>query len=1038
MITFFAVICGILAIRRLPVDLYPDVSYPVLSVTANLPGAAPEEVEDLLTRPIEDVLSGISGVASMRSITRESRVNVNLEFGADSDMAYQEMQVRAKIASIRNRLPDGLDEPTIQRQDPDDTPIIELALSGSQSISELSTFAKDEIVEKLRQIPGVGEVTLSGERTREIIVAMKPEALEDFKVSADEIIKTLGDFIGQEPIGRLEGRDRLWTLRAESSVKDLWSLGEVPVVQTAEGFSVPLKELANISLGFNQVRRINRLATKDTLAQSLTIEIKKQSGQNTVAISDSVTKAVAELRKTLPPNANLLIANDNAELIRTNIADVLETLVIGSVLTILVVLLFLHSPRATLTTGLSLPSSVLTTFAAMAIFGFTINVMTLLSLSLAIGLLVDDAIVVRENIFRKLQEFPDKPLKAALLGTREVSLAVIATTLTIVAVFLPVGMMGGTSGQFFAQFAVTVVFAIVISLWDALTMAPLLSAYFANIADPAKEWTWSKIPSWTLLPALGRGIYALLMKFEHGFLGLESSYRRCLAWLLPRPWWPILGIVAVAAATVFSFTKLPKSFLPSQLGLVFSAALNGPLALPVPKVAETGLLVVEKLRKVEGLDYWTIGSGLGFLGNAQINLTIRVKPEFGKNQKSLAKIRSEVRSTLNSFVGYTVRLSEPADPLAGNSGRFQPVAVLISGDDNSTLKLLARQVQGMMREIKGMTDILPLNDEGLPEYQLTMPALKAGFYGFSPKNLNAQLRTWVEGNTSFFLKMGNEQVPIRVLLEGGRTLTLDQLKSLSINLQTTPKSPVQVPLESLLEVDAGAGPAQIARENRQKILRVGSGLEPGAALGDVVKSLQTKLNEFSWPKGTKARIVGQSEQMDELFSNVSFALALGCLFMYMVLASLYESFLIPLVVMLAVPLAATGAILALISFGMPLDLYSGIALVLLAGIVAKNSILLVDFAMEEVRQGAHPKEALLKAAPMRLRPILMTSIAMIVGMLPVATGLGVGGAARQGLGIATIGGIISSTILTLLIVPNFFLMVSHLAKLKSHSLDDSF
>lgn len=1029
MLTLFFVVLGSLALRRLPVDLYPEVSYPVLSVRANLSGAAPEEIEQLLTKPLEDTLSSLPGINVIRSSSREGMAIVTLEYVPSADIKFEEMQVRAKVANVRPSLPDDMSEPVVARQDPDDTPIIELAITGNRTASELTRIVDKDIAERLRQIPGVGEVELGGERMEEIHINLRPEAIEAWRLSASEIVQAIRSFNGNDPIGKLKGSAQTWLLRSPSIVKGVSELNRLPVGRTPGGEAILLEDVADVSLGFADVRRISRIHDRDGLRPAIDLDIKKQSGENTVAVSDALLKAIDEMQDQLPPDIAIKVIRDNADLIRRNVADVVETLIIGAFLTIAVVLLFLRSPRATLTTGISLPSSVITTFVAMAIAGFTINTMTLLALSLAIGLLVDDAIVVRENIYRHLQDPAIDAHEAAYRGTREVSLAVLATTLTIVAVFLPVGFMGGAVGQFFKQFAVTVVFAILVSLWDALTMAPMLSAHFAYIADPAKEWQG--------FGRLGPAINSWLLAFEHGFESWERRYKSLLDYLLRRPIVAIGLVFASLLLAALGFLAVSKSFLPAQLGPVFSASLNGPLAVPVEEVNRLADEIDKRLQTIDSLSFWTMRAGTSGMGSANINLTLAIKEEAAGSQESLAQVRAELRSKLQGFIGYSLRVREPSDPLSGSTGRFQPVAVVVSGQDNLQLRDIGRQIQGIMARVPGITDLSPIQDEGLPEVKLkTLPEM-AGHFGVTAKAVSDELRIWIEGDTSNHLQRGIDQIPIRVRMKEGDRQSIQSLLAKSVFVRGSEASGLSaIPIGSFAEVEAGAGPSVISRENRQKILRIGANIGQGAALGDVVSKLKDELGQLVLPEGYRAHIAGQSEQMDELFSSIVIALLLGCMFMYMILASLFESFSQAITVMAAVPLAATGAVLALLMTGKPLDLYGGIGMILLAGIVAKNSILLVDFAIQKVRdEKLDPKDAILETAPLRLRPILMTSLAMIVGMLPIATGLGAGGSARQALGIATIGGIVSSTFLTLLIVPNLYVLIERLGKRKKRRVE---
>lgn len=1019
MIALFLAALGVLSFRQLPLELYPSVSYPMLGVRTSLPGAAPEEVEQQVTKKVEDALSTLAGIKALRSMTREGVAMVSLEFDIGADIRFQEMQARAKIANIRRSLPDDASEPVVFRFDPDEEAIIEVAITGDLAASELSDLAENVVARRLRQLDGVGDIDISGARSREVRVDVRPDALDLLKINATDVVQALQKFNRNDPIGRLEGSEYSWVARSLSQAVSENELGGIPVARDAKGAPVFLRDIADIRAGYSEVQRVSMVHDENGLHPAVVVGVIKQSGENTVAISDRVRDTLKDLAEDIPPGVTLRISRDNAELVRLNVADVYESLLTAALLTIAVVLLFLQSHRSTLTTGLALPSSILTTFIVLQAAGMTINVMTLLAFSLSIGLLVDDAIVVRENIYRHLRTGSGNGRQAAYQGAREVVLAVIATTLTIVAVFLPVAFMGGLTGQFFKSFALTVVFAMLVSLWDSLTVAPMLSAYYANVPNPAREWNFLG----------GRWFYRFLALFERAFAVLEHGYSRLLAVLLPRWWIAAIVMVIAMAGAVFGFSRLKTTFLPAQLGSTFRVGLNGPSSIPLASVEKVARDVDRRVKESGLFSWWTISVGGGFGGTAGINLNLRTRPELAKDQDALADIRQKVRRLLAGIPGYSVRISEPADPLSGaGGGRFMPLGVAISGPDNAKLLEISQSVRALMGEVRGVADVMPSQDNGLPEVRFRTDPLLAARYGVTPAIVAENLRLWIEGDGSNALRKGDDQIPVRVQVAGGNRLAPDQI--LQRNLYVRGSDTLAVPLASFVRVETGAGPAGINRENRQRTVRVGAGLEHGAALGDVVRDLRLKLHELALPAGYAATVVGQSQQMEEATRNILVALALGALFIYMVLASLFESFVQPLTVMVAIPLAATGAVLALLSFGLPLDLYGGIGMVLLAGIVAKNSILLVDFAAQRVRQEHHaPVQAMLEAAPLRLRPILMTSVAMVAGMLPVALGLGATGQARQGLGITTIGGVVSSTLLTLLVVPNLFVAMEKLRRL---------
>lgn len=1025
MVTVFLLVLGILGVSRLPLDLYPNLTYPVLAVRVELQGAAPEEMEQLVVRPIEDALSTVADVNTIRSVVREGRTFVILEFNQGADVKFQEMQVRSKVGNIRQRLPENISEPVIYKQDPDDTPIIEIALTGKRPASELSKLADDLVAKKIRQLEGVGEVSLSGEQNEEIQVELSKDSLELWGLNATDVVQGIKRANRNEPVGNIYGEQRRWLLRSVGAPRTIEDLKNIPVGRTAAGMPLQLRDLGEVTQGFAERNFENQLGHKGGLEPSVVLEILKQSGENTVAVVDRVREVLDEVQSQLPADVNLTVIRDNSTLIRSNVTDVQESLLIACLLTIIVVLLFMRSPRSTLTTGLALPSSVITTFAMMAWAGFSMNIMTLLALSLSIGLLVDDAIVVRENIYRHLRANPDDPKRSAYEGTREVMLAVLATTLVVIAVFLPVGFMTGVTGQFFRPFAFTVVFAMIISLWDAVSMGPMLSAYFANIPHPALEWK--------KFGTAGLKVNTTLEKFEHWFDRLAEKYRGVLKTLLERPLIAAgiaLFAVAVAAA---GFTFVEKSFLPTQLGDTFSVRIDGPPSLQPDAVHPVSNIVHEKLTKLESVNFWSIRTGVNSSGSASIYLNVRVSDAFAVSQNLLADSRQHVRKALSGIPGYSVRITEPADPLTSGGARYQPIAVVVSGENQSELLELAKKVRSVLQNTKGIADAQPLQEDGLPEIRLRPDPLLVAQYGLSNDILQNQLAVWIQGDASQSLAMGDEQIPIRVKVRNAKYQTPHQLLRQGVVVRGVGLRGEHaiVPLSNVMNVEPAAGAPVIVRENRQRVLRVGANILPGAALGTVVAELKENLKEVPLARGQSLTVKGQNQQMDELFRNIVLALLLGLVFVYMVLASLFESFVQPLTVMMAIPLAATGAVMALIAFRLPLDLYGGIGVILLAGICAKNSILLIDFAMQKVREGVAPEQAILESSPLRLRPILMTSIAMLAGMIPVATGWGAGGAARMPLGVATMGGVFSSTLLTLFVVPNLFVWIEKLRTARS-------
>ena len=1022
MITLFLGTLGLLAVRTLPIDLYPDVSAPVVTVRVSLPGAAPEEVEELIVRPLEDVLATLGGVKTLRAVAREGFGFVSLEFELDQNMDAQEAQVRAKVGESRRRLPEEIDEPTVVRQSLDDTPIIEAALTGPRTASELTDLAEDIVTLKLRQIEGVGEVNLSGTRTRVIKIELDPVRMANAELNASEVAAKLRQTIKTLPLGRLEGKERAWILRVDNNLKLAFHLRDLVVGRKGD-FPVFLKDVAEVTESFNKATRFNRFFQDGQGNTSIGIEITKQSGRNTLDVANKVQQLFDALESELPEDTKLVGTADTSNAVRVNVLDVAETLLIAIVLTVAVVLLFLRSPRATLTTALSLPSSIITTFLAMQLAGFSINTMTLLALTLSIGIIVDDAIVVRENIHKFRSELNFSAKDAALKGTQQVALAVIATTLVLVAMFLPVAGMDSVTGQFFKPFALTVSFAVLVSLWDALTMAPLLSAYYANFADPSDEWS--------RFGAIGKAVDRMLIHLEHAFEKATRSYASVLTLFLDRVWLPVVVLALSLAAIYGGAVTVRKGFLPNQLAKEFRVSLDGPLAIPAEQVRTLLPKIESILGSNKDIETVSLSAGLGWSGAANVQLAVRTKSERARNQKQLSEVRQSLRQSLSVFPGYSVRVVENSDPLAGGGGpRFAPVLVNITGQVLEEINSTATRVQQLLASTAGLSDVSQAADEGLPELLLRLDPLSAGRVGLDPSLVVENVRTWVQGTQVLQLNQGGKEIPVELSAKDGLKMEPQDLMRQALFFGSGIRK--ASPLGELASLDAGAGPTTIQRENRQRVVRVFSGLEPGVALGDILTGLQEKISEIPKPSGGDVVLSGQSEQMSAFFAELGWALLLGSVFVYMVLASLFESWVHPLTVMMALPLAGGGALWSLWAFDVPFDLYGGIGIVLLCGLVAKNSILIVDLALQKVREGWSPEKALRETVPGRLRPIVMTSLAMVVGMLPIATGWGVAGSTRQALGIATIGGVISSTILSLLLIPSLFLWVEKgTAKLRS-------
>lgn len=986
-------IAGGLALKNMPVDLFPDVSFPAIFIHITYPGASPADIEKQVAKPIEDVLGSLSGLKTMTSNNLDSVALIVLQFKLGTDIKEAEQQVRNRINNVRNKLPSEAKEPVIRRFDPADQPVMTLAVVSPIEPGQLFDLVEEKIKPQIERIPDVGQVNIVGGRKKEIHILVNKNKLQERNLSMTQVARRIQETSMDVPIGKIDDKKQEMTFRSLGEFINLDQIKNVSVNFLGSDRPVKLNEIARVQTSLEDQTRIATIDGKN----ALTIEVFKQSGTNTVAVTDAVKAAIEKVNayiKEKKMDAELVMIRDSSIPIRLNILDVKESIFIGILLCIIVVFLFLGSARSTFITGMALPNSLLGAFVLMALFGFSINLMTLLALSLAVGLLIDDAIVVRENIFRHM-EMGKSPKEASIDGTMEVALAVIATTLVVVAVFGPVAFVQGMIGQFFRQFGLTIVFAMLISLFDAFTVAPMLSTYMASKNEHHK----------------GQGFFSFILKpFDRFQTWLEDFYQKIIQWTLEHRKTVLLGALFLFIGSMGLSKFIPKTFLPANDIGEFSVSLELPLGTSLTATDEF-LQKIETDVKAESfvqLLARTAGSreSESHKGDLYVKLVERKKRNLNTTQA-----KDLVREKLKK---YSSEATIAVTDIDISGGGQKPLNLYLTGEDLDTLSKYVDKLKLKVQAIPGLVDVDTNFRSGKPEYHVVFNRSQSEALGISTLTAGAELRARTEGVEAAVFRENGIEYKVRLRLEEGE-------RDLRKNFATTvvPNQNFNmIPLSRFAEGQPKVGYSQINRQNKSRFIALTANLGSGGSLGDITTRIEKILKEdLPPPTGVEYAFVGQAEDFKDLISNMLLAVFLGVLFIYLVLASLYESFITPFTILLALPLAISGAFLGLLITGKTIDIFSIIGLIMLLGVVAKNSILLVDYANLLIQQGVSINEALLRSTKTRLRPILMTSLALIAGTLPIAIGLTELGSQRQSMGIAIVGGVITSTLLTLIVVP---------------------
>jgi HAE1 family hydrophobic/amphiphilic exporter-1 len=979
---------GLLALSKLRVNQIPDVEQPVLLISIPYPGASPDTVEREVINRIEKALQGIAGIDQLRSTASEGNAQLVLIFNFDKNMIVAADEARNAIASVRYKLPTEMREPILQRLDPSAQPIMQLALSSTTlSHAAISRLAEDQLADRFRALPGVAVVNVNGSLKRELSVLLRAEKLREYEVSVTDVVAALRAQNANAPVGKVRGTLEDRSIRLVGRIESPAEFGQI-VIKRRGNELVRLSQVAVVKDGFAELTGFSVRSGNPNVGLSVT----RTREASTVSVADAIRKLSDEIGKTLPPGTKLEVTQDGGKQASNSLRNVVDALVFGAGLTVFVVYVFLNSWRSTLITALSLPTSVIAAFIAVWLCGFTLNFMSLLGLSLAIGVLIDDAIVVRENIVRHMELGEDRRT-AALNGTAEIGLAVAATTFSIVAVFIPVAFMPGVSGEWFRPFGLTVVASVLVSLFISFTLDPMLSAYWG---DPPGHHQAEK-----------KGISKLLARFNHWFDHQADRYGRVIAWALHhRRWMAAFALFSLLGALGLQMKFGGSSFLPSSDAGTVAIDVRTPSSSSLEyarlKVEAAALLARTLPETVATNSYVNPGGG-------------RIYVDIGKSterKRNAIDISKELRTRIARLVGaeYVV-----LDDLS--NGASKPVQIRFTGTDSRRLLEITSSFMEQLRKVPGAVDVGLSEQDPQGELKIELDRGLANTLGISANDAAQALRVAFAGlEVGDWVDPSGETRDVSVRLHPDDRVDASNIERLPIAVSG---SNLMVPLQQIATITMGKGPSQIQHSDGKRTISVAANAQ-GRSSGEVTADAMKLARAIDYPPGFGLELAGASKDQQEVFSSMGIALVSGIALMYLVLVMQFGSFTAPLAVMLSLPLSLIGVVIALLLTRGTLNLMSFIGVIMLMGLVAKNAILLLDAARVREAEGMDREEALMAAGRKRLRPILMTTFALIAGMLPVAIGVGEGSEFYRPMAVAIIGGTITSTLLTLLVIPSFY------------------
>ncbi len=992
MVTAVLVLFGAISYNKIGVNLFPDIEMPMATIVTVLRGASPETIEMKVTDKIEEAVNTISGVKKITSFSLENVSQVVIEFDLDKKIDIVAQDVRDKVSGIRSTLPEDIDDPIVEKIDVGAAAIMSVVYSSTKPIGATTKYAKDVVKERLQKVPGVGSVKIIGGLERQIRVWVSTEKMLQHGVTIDDVKRALSLENVEIPGGKLETGKRDIVVKVKGEIEKFEDFKDL-YIGYKNGYAVKLGDVARVEDGLED--RVNNATLNGVEAVSL--QIKKQSGTNVVRVADAVKAEIEKMKATLEPGASLKVVADSSKFVKLSFDEVLFHLIFGGGLAIVIVFIFLRNVRTTLISAVALPTSVVTTFTLMKYLNFTFNNLTMLALSLSIGMLIDDAIVVLENIYRHQEEEGKEPMEAAMEGTDEIGLAVLATTFAIVAVFVPVAIMEGIIGRFFYEFGMTVTFAVLVSLFVSFTMTPMLcSRYMKLVKTHGAMYNFIE----SVLKFIERAYVSLLK--------LSLKFRITV----------VILSIAMFAGSMYSARFLKSEFSPQQDKDQFNVVVETPTGSSIDFTASAVATIENILKSDKRITsfFSTIGADSQEKSNSA-SIYCELIPKAKRMDAGQFQIMAECREKFKDMKDLMISVEEAADISIG-SGRQAPMQFGIAGPDFRQLEEYSRQLTAEMKKDGGFVDIDTDYKAGKPEARVYINRDASSRLYVPIASLATAIKTLVGGEKVSKFKDGGNQYDINLRVELDERKDLENIENYYVRSQ----SGAMVDLKNLVTISEESGPSMISRTNRQRQITFYSSLN-GISSGEGVIKVRDFFKKMNVKPGYSLVLVGKLEKMQESFQTIFFAMGLAVILMYMIIASQFESFIHPFTIMISLPLSMIGAIGGLLIFKMELSIISLIGMIMLMGLVAKNAILLVDYTATLRGRGLTLYDAIIKAGPTRLRPILMTTAAMVFGMLPIAFAKGSGSEMQRPMAICVIGGLITSTILTLVVVPVVYSLV---------------
>ncbi|QXM05634.1 efflux RND transporter permease subunit [Crassaminicella indica] len=1010
MFMLIAILLGGVCLNLLPIDLYPEMEIPVAIVSINYSGAAPEEIETLITKPIEQSIATVSKLKNLSSYSREGSSIVVAEFESNTDMDMAALEMREKVDLVKGILPDDASTPLVLKIDPNAQPIIQLGISSDMDSGKLQSLIEDEILSRFERIDGVASVDTYGENEREVKIKVDQDKLSGYGLTLTQIKNILKAENLNLPGGRVNKGEKELLARTTGEFKTIDDIKAVPII-LKNGEIIKLSDIANISLDYKDVESLIRVNKKNALG----IAIKKQSVANTVKVAEKVLQEVATIQKDYP-QLNIVVGVDQSKFINKSINNVTKNAVVGGCLSVIILYLFLRNIRSTFIVGIAIPVSIIATFALMYFGGLTINLISLGGLALGIGMLVDNSIVVLENIYRLREEGLSRK-DAAMKGAKEVGMAVFASTMTTIAVFLPIVFVEGFTSIVFKQLSFTVTFSLLASLVISLTVVPMLSSKILKVGE-VKERKHT-----------GFSLGKLLDIFSSFIDSVAKFYGNILKFTLDHRKTTIFVGLAIFISSIALVSMIGAEFFPKEDEGMFSVKIEVPFGTSLEntdKIVSEVENIVNNIPEKEKV-FTIVSSNLGFSSSASNSSTVMCALVDQKNRKrSTEDIVNEVRKKISVISGADISVSE-ASSMAGGGPQKAPIEIEIKGDDIKLLKSIGEDFEKIVKSIPGTADVSLDTEEGEPEARVILDREIASHYGITTYDLANILKAAVDGVKATNFKYDGDEIDVNLSLDDHVKDSIENMKQILI------KSPTGtvVPIGQIADIEYGNSPTQIKRINQVRTVTISSQLY-GRDLKSVTDDIQKKFEEHPLPSGYRYNFTGQQEDMMEAFSSLAKALLLSIILVYMILASQFESLLHPFTVMLSVPFALSGGLIGLFITKRSLSVPAFIGVIMLAGIVVNNAIVLVDYINQLREQGLSRKTAIIQAAATRFRPILMTTLTTVLGLMPLALGIGEGASTQAPMATVVVGGLLLSTVLTLAFIPVVYTVFDDiLIKIKS-------